>query len=332
MVLGVVLAVFAILALGYLAWRAITWVFIAAFLAMALNPAVDLFESRGFGRGRSATIVFILAALVFGGLGFLLFPPLIRESVNFVEELPDLIAQMDKGRGPFGFVERKFHIVDRVREAIENGGAGGVLGVATPVVSVIQTVVSTVFSVVAIAFLTFFMLFDGRRWIHAFLDFVPNQQRPRWERVFEGVYRTVGGYVTGNLLISLAAGVVAGLLLFALGVPYALPLGVLVAILDLIPLIGATIATVAIAAVALTQGILPCLIVAGVMIAYQQLENHVLQPLVYGRSVKLSPLAVLIAVLVGAEVAGVLGALAAIPIAGSVAVIAGEPSVGVAKR
>jgi predicted PurR-regulated permease PerM len=153
---------------------------------------------------------------------------------------------------------------------------------------------------------------------------VPDPARPRWGRVFTGIYRTVGGYVVGNLLISVVAGVAAGITLFAVGVPFAIPLAILVAILDLIPLVGAALATAVVSLVALTESFTAAAIVAVVLIIYQQFENHVLQPLVYGRAVQLSPLAVLIAVLVGAELAGVLGALAAIPVGGSIAVIASE--------
>ena len=324
MVLAITLGTLAILTLGFMAWRAITWVLVAIFVAMALNPAVEFFCRRGAARGVSATVVFFLAAIAFAGLGFLLIPPLVNETVDFVESVPDLIEDLERGRGPLGFLEREYGLVERARSAIEGNGAGAVLGFATPVVGVAKTVVSTVFGAVAIAFLTFFMLLDGPRWVRGFLEFVPDGSRPRWERIFNGIYRTVGGYVTGNLLISLIAGVVAGITLFAVGVPYAVPLGLLVAVLDLIPLVGATLATVIVGLVALTEGIWPAVIVVAVLVAYQQFENHVLQPLVYGRSVQLSALAVLISVLVGAELAGVLGALAAIPVAGSISVIAGE--------
>ena len=323
-VLGLTLATLSFLSLGYLAWRAITWIVIAAFLAMALNPLVEYVQRRGFSRAMAATVVFVTAFVVLGAIGFLLIPPLAREVIDFVEAAPGLIRELDQGRGPFGFLERKLHLVDRVQKAIENGGAGSALGFATPVADAVRTVVSTIYSGIAIAFLTFFMLLDGRRWVGGILDVVPDPARPRWERVFAGIYRTVGGYVAGNLLISIAAGIVAGITLFAVGVPYAIPLAILVGILDLIPLVGAAIATVLVSVVALTESFTAAAIVAVVLILYQQFENHVLQPLVYGRSVKLSPLAVLIAVLVGAELAGILGALAAIPVAGSISVIATE--------
>jgi predicted PurR-regulated permease PerM len=136
------------------------------------------------------------------------------------------------------------------------------------------------------------------------------------------IYRTVGGYVTGNLFISLVAGVSSGLMLFILGVPYAAALGLVVAILDLIPLAGATIAAIILVLVTLAaNGLTAAIIVAVFFVVYQQVENHLLQPLVYGRTVQLSPLAVLVSVLIGAEVAGVLGALGAIPVAGAIQVI-----------
>ena len=122
--------------------------------------------------------------------------------------------------------------------------------------------------------------------------------------------------MTGNLLISLIAGILTTLVLLIMGVPYAVALGLIVAILDLIPLAGATIAAILIGTVAFIHSIPAGIIVVVFFILYQQVENHVLQPLVYGRTVQLSPLAVLISILIGAELAGILGALGAIPVAG----------------
>jgi predicted PurR-regulated permease PerM len=127
--------------------------------------------------------------------------------------------------------------------------------------------------------------------------------------------------VTGNLLISVVAGISSTLVLLVLGVPYAVALGLLVAILDLIPLAGATIAAIIVCTVGFIHSIVAGIILIVFFILYQQLENHVLQPIVYSRTVKLSPLVILIAVLIGAELAGVLGALAAIPVAGTIQVL-----------
>jgi predicted PurR-regulated permease PerM len=127
--------------------------------------------------------------------------------------------------------------------------------------------------------------------------------------------------VTGNLVISLIAGTLTAIVLTIMGVPYAIALGLIVAILDLIPLAGATIAAIIVGAVAFLHSVTAGIVVVAFFIVYQQVENHLLQPVVYGRTVKLSPLAVLIAVLIGAELAGVLGALAAIPVAGAIQVL-----------
>jgi predicted PurR-regulated permease PerM len=135
------------------------------------------------------------------------------------------------------------------------------------------------------------------------------------------IAKTIGGYITGNLLISVIAGFFTTIVLLIVGVPFALALGLLVAILDLIPLAGATLGAIVVTLVALTKSLTAALIVLVWFIVYQQLENHLLQPIVYGRTVKLSPLAILVAVLVGAEVAGVLGALAAIPVAGTIQIV-----------
>src|SRR6476620_7455162 len=154
-----------------------------------------------------------------------------------------------------------------------------------------------------------------------FYGLLSRESRPRWENVCNQIYWTVGGYVTGNLLISLIAGGSTRLVLIIMGVPFSVALGRLVAILDLIPLAGATIAAFVIGAVAFIHSIVAGIVVVAFFIVYQQVENHFLQPVVYGRTVQLSPLVVLISVLIGAELAGILGALGAIPVAGSLQVL-----------
>jgi predicted PurR-regulated permease PerM len=312
------------LMLVYLALDAIAWVLVAAFFAIALNPAVEALVQRGLGRARAAAIVFVVAFALLAALGALVIPPLVSATTSFVEALPGHLRELDAGRGPLAFLEQRFHLGERLVEIYEKGGIAALVGLERPGASTARAAVDTALALVAVPFLTFFMLLDGKRWVDGALDVLPPSARPRWERVCDGIYRTVGGYVTGNLLISLLAGTVAAVTLTAAGVPYALPLAVIVAILDLVPLVGATAALVVCGAAALSQGVLECVIVVIVLIVYQQLENHVLLPVVYGRAVDLSPLGVLVAILIGAELAGVLGALAAIPVAGSVAVVARE--------
>lgn len=316
-ILGIVLAVAALLTLVYLAWHVITWLLIALFLALALNPAVEIFERRGLRRGLASAVVFVLAFAVIAGIGFLVLPPLLDQVRAFIEAVPDFIDDLTAGRGPLGFLQDEYQIVDRVRQAIEERGPGGVIGVTEPALAVAQSVVTAVVGTVAISFLTFFMLLEGPRLVGRFYDFLPESARPSWQRVGRDIYRTVGGYVTGNLLISLIAAIASAIVLFVLGSDYAIALAVVVAVLDLVPLAGATLAAIIVSSVAFIElGWVKGLIVVGFFVVYQQLENHILQPVIYGRTVQLSPLIVLISVLIGAELAGILGALAAIPIAG----------------
>src|SRR6266545_1193285 len=306
-VLGILLATLALLSLVYLAWHIITWILIAVFLALALDPAMEFFERRGLRRGYATGIVFVLAIGVIAGLGFLLVPPLVDQVRSFVDYVPQVIDDVTAGRGPFGFLQTEYHIVDRVREAIDKQGAGGVLGITGTGLAVARGVLTAVAGVVAIAFLTFFMLLDGRRLVERFYNFLPDRSRPRWRRIGTEIYRTVGGYVTGNILISVIAGVASAIVLFSLGSDYAIALAVVVA-------------TVVFVEVGCVKGV----IIVVFFIVHQQLENHILQPVIYGRTVQLTPLVVLVSVLIGAELAGVLGALAAIPVAGIVQAVGRE--------
>jgi len=324
-VLGLTLLVFLGLAVFYLAWRVVTWILIAVFLASALNPAVEFFERRNVRRGFAAGLVFLIAIAAISGLGFVVIPPLVDQITKFVDAVPDLIADVTKGRGPLGFLETDYHIVDRVREAIEERGPSGVFGLTKPAVAVAQSIVTAVVGILTIGFLTLFMLLQGRQTVERFLALLPDTVRPRWERVGANVYRAIGGYVTGNIFISLIAGVASAIVLFAVGSDYAVALAVVVAIFDLIPLAGATIAAAIVSAVVFIElDWVRGAIVVVFFLVYQQLENHFLQPVIYGRTVQLSPLAVLVAVLIGAELAGILGALAAIPLAGSLQAVVRE--------
>ena len=325
LVIGLTVLVGLTILLVYLAWNVLSWIVIAIFLATALNPAVEYFERRGMKRPWAASLVFALALLVLTGIGFLVIPPLVTQVTDFVNAFPDFVDDVTAGRGPLGWLQDEYQIVDRIREAIERQGVGGVLGLSEPFLDVVRSVVTAVVGFITIIFLTYFMLLEGPRTVHGLLDLVPESARPRYERVGQDIYRSISGYVTGNLLISLLAGVLATIVLFAVGSEFAIALGLLVAILDLIPLAGATLAAIVVSTVVFIEtDWIRCLIVIAFFIGYQQFENHVVQPLVYGRTVQLSPLAVLCAVLIGAQLAGILGALLAIPVAGSLLAIARE--------
>ena len=321
-VLGIILAAVVMIRIVQAAQGVLIWVGVAVFLALALNPAVEWLLGRGVPRrGLAVGITFVAALLVIAALAATIVPTVVDQVNDFVDAVPGYVEDLTAGRGRLGFLERDYHITERVRDALSEGGASKVLGLSGTAVAVTKGVVTAVVAVLTIAFLTFFMLLEGPKWVERLYSLLPEEKQSRWRGIGDQIYRTVGGYVTGNLLISLIAGIASTGVLTILGVPYALALGLLVAILDLIPLAGATIAAVAVSTVAFLDSVQSGIIVLIFFIVYQQLENHVLQPIVYGRTVQLSPLVVLIAVLIGAELAGVVGALAAIPVAGTIQVI-----------
>ncbi len=321
-VLGIILAAVVMIRVVQAAQGILIWIGVALFLALALNPAVEWLISRGVKRrGLAVAITFVSAILAIAALAATIVPTIVTQVNDFVDAVPTYVEDLTAGRGKLGFLEREYQITERVREALSEGGASKILGLSGTALAVTKGVVTAIIATLTIAFLTLFMLLEGPRWVERFYGLLPEDKQPRWRAIGDQIYRTVGGYVTGNLTISLIAGIVSTLVLTAVGVPYALALGLLVAILDLIPLAGATIAAVAVSTVAFLDSTQSGIIVLVFFIVYQQLENHVLQPVVYGRTVQLSPLAVLIAVLIGAELAGVIGALAAIPVAGAIQVI-----------
>jgi predicted PurR-regulated permease PerM len=269
----------------------------------------------------ATTITVLLTLAGFAALGALFIPTLVHEVNGFVQALPGYVDDITHRRGRLGFLESKYHITQRVRDAVESGGASRVLGLTGTAVAITKGIITAIVATVTILFMTIFMLLEGPAWVERFFTLLPEGSRDRWRNVGHQIYLTVGGYVTGNLLISVIAGVASTIVMLILGVPYAVALGLLVAILDLIPLAGATLAAIIVSAVGFIHSIVAGIVLIIFFIVYQQLENHVLQPLVYSRTVRLSPLAILIAVLIGAELAGVLGALGAIPVAGTIQVL-----------
>jgi predicted PurR-regulated permease PerM len=321
-VLLIVLCVAITLEVIWIARHVLAWVVIALFLALALNPLVSWIQQRArLSRGPAIALAYLLLLIVIVAVGASFVPKLIDEVNGFVAALPNYVQDLTHGRGRLGFLERNYQIVEKVRAAVQNGGATKILGLSGAALSVTKSIVTMVVATLTIVFLTFFMLLEGGGWMERIYGLFPDHQQTRVRKIGYDIYKTVGGYVTGNILISLIAGASATIVLLIMSVPYAVALGLLVAILDLIPLAGATVAGIVISLVAFLHSIPAGIVVLVFVIVYQQLENHFLQPVIYGRTVQLSALAVLVSVLVGAELAGILGALAAIPVAGSLQVL-----------
>jgi predicted PurR-regulated permease PerM len=317
-----VTAAFLLLASVYAARAVVVQLALAIVLALAAEPLVRLLERRGLGRGAAVGVSFAVASLLLIGIAYVLVAPIVERTRQLVHDAPHLLEELKAGRGPLGFLEVRFDVVERVQSTIDSHPG---VATAAPLMHVIGSAVDTTGAIFFVLFLTLFVQLGGRQWYESVLALAPESGRVRIRRAGTGISEAVGGYVTGNLLISIIAGSVATLVLFALSVPYAVPLGLLVAIFDLVPLVGAAVGTVAVASVALaTRGLTTMIVVVVALVLYQQLENRVLQQFVYHRTVDLSPLAIALSVAAGAELGGVAGALIGIPFAGALKVVARE--------
>jgi predicted PurR-regulated permease PerM len=325
MVIGIVLATITVVWVILKSEQVLIWAFTSLLLALALNPAVERFQRLGVRRrGAAAALVYLVVTAFIAGIAALVIPTLVDQVSQFIDAVPGYVQQLTAGRGPLGFLERDYHVVERVREAVSKSGGGAaasLAGGASTALDVTRSVVTFVAAVVTITFLTLFMLLEGPAWIQRGISMLPERMQPTWREIADDIYHLVGRYVNGNLLISLIAGTSTTIVLLALGVPFALALGLIVAILDLIPLAGATLGAIVVTLVALSHSVTAAIIVLVFYIVYQQVENHLLQPLIYGRTVRLSPLAILLSVLIGSQVAGVIGALAAIPVGGTIQIL-----------
>jgi predicted PurR-regulated permease PerM len=320
----VVLVAAAVGAALYLLYRirsVVGLVFIAIFIAVALGRAVDRFERLGLKRWLAILTTYLALLLAVFLVGLLVVPPIVSQTNKFVKNVPHYIDDLRKNKQIRDY-DRKYHVTTKLREGANKlpsklGDAAGALQ------SVTVGVFSALVQLITVLVLTFFLLLDGKRIVNWIFEQLGPERGERARRIADDVYRSVGGYVVGNLLISLIAGLGTYVVLSILGVPFAVPLAVLMAFLDLIPLVGATIAGILIGIVAAIHDFPTAMIVWIVyLIVYQQIENNVVQPVVYRRTVQLHPLVVLIAVLIGASLLGILGALVAIPVAGAAQIVA----------
>ncbi len=315
-----VVALAAGLYLLYLVRSVLGLVAIALFLAVALGPAVDFFARRKVNRGLSILIVYGLLFATVVGVGLLVVPPIANQVNSFARDLPNYIRDARQNPTILKY-DRRYKITRRLQEQAQKLPAR-LADAAGALQSVTVGVFSALVSLVTVLTLTFFLLLDGRALYEWALGLLRRNRSDRVRRLSHGVYRAVSGYVAGNLLISFIAGFTTYLALTILGVPFAVPLAVLMSFLDLIPLIGATIGGIAVGVITLFNDFPTSTIVwVVVFVLYQQVENNVLQPVVYRRTVNVSPLFVIVAILIGSKLLGVLGALVAIPIAATVQIV-----------
>jgi predicted PurR-regulated permease PerM len=317
------IAIFAVLYFLYLIRTVLGMLFIAAFLAVALGPIVELLARRGIKRSLAILLTYLMLLATIFGLGLLVVPPIVSGVNDFVGNVPHYVQDL-RNSNTFRKYDNKYKITPKLEEQakkLPTHLSDAVSGLRSVTVGIFGTIVQ----LVTILVMAFFLLLDGRRILAFVLRELGPERGERWASISEEVYRAVGGYVAGNVFISVIAGISSYIVMTILDIPFAVPLAVLVAFFDLIPLVGSTIAGVVVGIVAAIVGF-PGKLIAWVifLVVYQQVENNVIQPVVYRRTVAIHPLVVIVAVLIGGSLLGVLGALLAIPIAATVQIVVKE--------
>ncbi|WP_406318190.1 AI-2E family transporter [Streptosporangium sp. NBC_01639] len=302
-------------------YSVIVLVVVAMFLALGLNPAVESLQGRRLARRWAISIVFGGVILFFVLFGLAIVPPVTQEVASFVGAVPGYVQEL-LANPTLKELDSDYQILTRIGDYITSGGlaqtvAGGLVGAGA-------VVFNAFFSGVTLLVLTLYFLGSLPSIKDYLFKLVPNSRRERTRALGDEIINGIGGYVAGNLLISVIAGIITWVVLAVLGVEYALALALVVAVTDLIPLVGATIGAVLVSGVALLQSGTLGIICAIFFVVYQQIENYLIYPRVMKRSVDVAPAVTVIAALFGGALLGIVGALLAIPVAAAIALIIRE--------
>lgn len=297
--------------------RVISWLLVALLLALALDPLVRFLERRRFPR-TLAVVTTMAAVVLVAGVAIVSFLPVLVDQVrDLVRSGPQLIERLQSW-SPFVWAQEHLDLASRGRRWL--GSNADTL--TAPVLGALTNVLHLVVAAVATFFLTVFMLLFGEKVVSTSLEWISPSERPHARELLRRMRGAIGGYVAGTFVVASIGGVVTTIATLALGVPYFLPLGLAMALLGVIPFIGVIIAAVLVIGVTLaTSGVKAAIIVAIVFLVYQQIENHLLQPLVQRRTIKMNPLLITVSLLFGTAAWGILGALLALPAAGALQVV-----------
>ncbi len=338
--LGTIVTTVAVVVVVYLAGKLIyklreilLLMVVAGFIALLLNPAVVGLRRLGIKRrGSAVAIVTVLAVAAFGGLAFAFGYPLVNGLTHLAENLPRYVSQAEHGKGPIGHLVTKYHVRHWVQTNLAPKLASFAKNLSKPALSLGKGAVTLIIALITIFVLVLLLLLEGHKLRNGVLKMMAPARAERTSRIAGEVSRSVTGYMIGNFITSLIAGVVVFVALTVMGVPFPLLWGLWVALIDFLPMIGGAIAGIPTVLFAFAHSVSAGIVVLIVFLAYTQIENHVLNPIVMSRTVRINPLLVLIAILVGASVGdlvggffgGFVGTLLAIPTAGSIQVIVRE--------
>jgi predicted PurR-regulated permease PerM len=328
------IAVGLLLAIAILHTRTtLKWVAAAIFLTLALDPAVSLVQRAWPRGGQMPRVLAILVVylIAFAAMVFLflqVFPPIVHDIEGLAHKLPGYVRDFENwanNNKQFQELNDKYDITQKLSQeasTLPSHLSSGASTIGSFTVSILEHLLAAI----TIVTLTFFLLLDGRGMVDRGTGRLPSPQRERSRRIANRVAEVVKAYVSVNLLLAIAAGILTWAFLEAEGFHLAVPLAVLVAFLDLIPLIGLTVGGFSVFAVLLIDGGPgDAIIWLIVFLVYQQLQDRIIQPLLYkGGALKVNPAVAIVAVIVGANLAGILGALLAIPTAASLGVVIDE--------
>ena len=304
----------------YLVREPLGYVFLGAFLAIAASGPVNLL-SRKLPRGLAIALVYLGIVFIPIGIALVLVPPLVEQAVRLANDLPEYAQDLDEAfdeNPQLREANEKYDITTKLEDLADDlvsrlGDAAGAL------VDIGAGLVSSIFAFVTILVISMFMIGRGKAWRDAVLRYRPPHQAERIRHATDAIANAVGSYVGGALAQATVAGFAAWLMLVILGVPSPLPLALIVALLDLIPMVGATLGAVIVGVVTLFVDFPTTTIIWAIFaIAYQQFENYVVQPRIQSRAVELDPFLVVVAALFGGALLGVIGALLAIPTAAAI--------------
>jgi predicted PurR-regulated permease PerM len=339
--LRTIVATVAVVAAAYLAGKLIyrlrdifLLMVVAGFLALLLNPIVVLLQRHRFcrRRGLAVAIVSLLAVLIFLGLLLAFGVPLVNGITSLARALPSYVAKAEHGQGWIGHITRKYHIQTWVQRNVPKL-VSYAESLSKPALAVGKGAVSLVIELFTIFILVLLLLLEGPKMRHWLISELAPQHAAGIKRVAREVNAAVIGYMLGNLLTSIIAGLVVFVTLMLVGVPYPQLWGLWVALVDFLPMIGGALAGIPTVIFAFgVEGVTAGVVTLVVFLVYTQVENHILNPVIMSRTVKINPLLVLIAVLVGASLGSLIGgifggfvaALLAIPVAGALQVLVRE--------
>ena len=309
--LGVLLAIAIVNAIAQ-ARSVIILIVVALFLAVGLNPVVEGLTRRGMRRGFAITIVFVVVIGAFVGFGFAVLPPVIEQTDAFVKALPGYLEDL-RGNRTIRQFDNDYHVIEKAQAYVTGPDLGqrlfgGLLGVG-------RVVLNAVFSAFSLLIMTLYFLAALPSMKRQAYQLVPASRRERVTLLTDEILVRIGGFVSGALAVAFIAAMTSYIFLLILDLPYALALAVFVGLLDLIPLVGATIAAIVVSTLGFIDS--PGVGIACVIfyVAYQQFENYVIYPRVMRRAVDVPAPVTVVAVLIGGALLGIIGALLAIPIA-----------------